>query len=389
MDMKAPQKSIAPVCTEDTPYYLALSQVPEVGSITLRKALNHVDSPKDLWDAPKSLLKEHLTQKKIDAFHTFRQKTDPHALLAPYQRLGIHLFTPDHDQYPPMLSQIYDAPLLLYVRGNPEALVGKTLAFVGTRRISDYGHQVVNKLVADLAPAGVTIISGLATGVDASAHRAALAHHLPTVAVFGAGIDTIYPSAHEKLALQILDQGGALISEYPLGYPQDKFTFPRRNRIMAGLSYGVVVAEGNVKSGSLITARLAMEENRAVYAVPGNIFSPGSKGTHHLIQTGATAITEGQDILKDLSWSLPSDTETQHTLFTGSSLKAKPATVALDHLSTEEREVLNVIQYDPTPIELIQERCGLPADKVNQALTMLELYGLLTPHAGPKFSRLS
>ncbi|MBY0404647.1 MAG: DNA-processing protein DprA, partial [Cyanobacteria bacterium] len=210
--------------------------------------------------------------------------------LEKYEAANIHLINQQHPAYPQQLKEIYDAPLLLFVQGNLEAFNGKLIAFVGTRRVGDYGQRVTEKIIQELAQSqvpGITIVSGLAQGVDGISHQAALKYKLPTLAVFGAGIDVIYPKSHKSLAQKIVAEGGALISEYPLGTQPTVYTFPQRNRIVAGLSQGVVVVEGNIKSGSLITARCALEENRSVFAVPGNLFNPGSEGPHYLIQQGA------------------------------------------------------------------------------------------------------
>lgn len=320
-----------------------------------------------------------------EAFESARASTDPgnpdtrQVLLAPYEEKGIHLIPLTADTYPPMLRQIHDPPVLLFVQGNPRALVGKTLAFVGTRRVSEYGKKVTDHLIQGLKGTGLCVVSGLAQGVDGLAHQAALKYQLPTVAVFGCGLDVIYPRNHKDLARAIVETGGALVSEYPLGTPPTQFTFPQRNRIVAGLSYGVVVVEGNIKSGSLITARLALEENRQVYTVPGNLFSPGSEGPHHLLKQGAVPVTEGPEILEDLNWIKPPETNSADITTSSREIEAS--------LSEPERKTLACIGYDPTAIEHVQQKSGFSAPQVAQALTMLELNGLVVMLPGAKVCR--
>jgi DNA processing protein len=359
-------------------YLLALSQVSGLGPRTLRSLLSAFEgSPQAVWTASSSQLKPHLSAKILEGVIRAQQSVNPQNLLETYTHLGIEVLDEKDPQYPPLLRQIYDPPMILFVRGNVSALSGKNLAFVGTRRISDYGRKVTHHLVKDLAHSGVCVVSGLAQGVDGVAHQAAIQQGLQTVAVFGCGIDVIYPKTHQALAQQILAHGGALVSEYPLGTQPTTYTFPQRNRIVAGLSYGVVVVEGNLKSGSLITARLALEENRQVYAVPGNMFSPGSEGPHHLIKSGAVPITTGQEILSDLHW------------VSGPPLASEPANPAesAGNLGALEREILTHIGYDPTPLDRVQQRSGVAASKLLEVLTLLELEGRVSMLAGAQVCR--
>jgi DNA processing protein len=363
---------------DPAPWLLALHKAQVIEAGKLHRLLSAAGGARELWEAPQTFLKsQRLSEDAIARWLALRDTLDPQSLLEHYRAMDIHLLTLWDPDYPPMLKEIHHPPVLLYLRGNRNALVGKTLGVVGTRRVSQYGRQVAERIISDLAPARVTVVSGLAQGVDGVAHQAALNHQLPTVAVLGTGIDIIYPSTHKTLAREILASGGAIISEYPPGLPGDKFTFPQRNRIIAGLSYGVLVAEGARKSGALITARLATEEGRTVFAVPGNIFSPGSEGPHYLIRNGAVPVTGGQDILEELSWLAPEPGK----------VDSPPQTVLPSDLSAEERRVLEQISYDPISLETLQQRCGIEISRLSPMLTLLELDGYVASLPGARICR--
>lgn len=204
-------------------------------------------------------------------------------------------------KFPKRLAQIHDAPEILYCRGNIKLLGSSCFGVIGTRAMTSYGKEAAERLTCELSAQGLTIVSGLALGIDSVAHRAALDTGGATIAVLGGGIDdkTIQPTAHRQLSNNILERDGLLISEYPAGYPPDKWTFPQRNRIISGLSIGVLVVEADEESGSLITAKCALDQNRDVFAIPGNIFSPRSKGTNLLIQQGAKLVLSANDILQE------------------------------------------------------------------------------------------
>jgi len=365
------------------PYWLALTQVPGLGPRSVAALLAAMSTPEEIWAAPASRLKEVLKARHkeavIEAWQQLKQALNPIYLLETYQSLGIQILPITHPDYPPLLKQIYDPPVVLFVRGRVAALTGKTLAFVGTRKMTAYGQQVTETVIGDLKPVGPVIVSGLAAGIDGVAHQAALNHQLTTVAVFGCGIDQIFPAHHQGLAKRILEAGGALVSEYGLGVPANKGTFPQRNRIVAGLCYATVVVEGDIGSGALITAKLAMEENRTVFAVPGNIFSPVSRGPNQLIQQGATALTSAEQLLTDLHWS------GADRLCVGNPKLLESA--SQEGLTDDQKSLLKRIDYEPTTVESIQQRCVWPIEKVRQTLTLLEIEGLIRPHPGGKVSR--
>ena len=271
--------------------------------------------------------------------------------------------------YPKLLKEIKDAPEVLYYRGDlsctfSEKVQDICFAIVGTRRCSDYGKQVALEIAGDLAEAGLTIVSGLAPGIDTFAHQAVVEQRKRTIAVLGTGIDekSIYPQSNLKLAEKILETGGCLISEYPPGTPGSQFTFPQRNRIISGLSLGVLVVEAKQKSGALITANWARKQKRLVFAVPGPIHSSNSKGCHYLIKKGAKLVENANNILKELKIDLLKlDFNKSESLFIGR--------------NEEENLILEALKEEALYIDKIIERTKLPAQKVVSILAVLEING--------------
>ncbi len=268
--------------------------------------------------------------------------------------------------YPAKLAPLPDAPEQLIVTGQPleKLLVASAVAIVGSRRVSPYGKAVTTKFAGDLAGRGVVIISGLALGVDSIAHRAVLEAGGVTIAVLPSSLDAIYPSSHVQLANQILDQGGALVTEYPDNTKPHKYHFVARNRIVSGLSDGVLITEAADKSGTLHTANFALDQGREVMAVPGNITSPLSVGTNQLIKTGATPVTSVTDILRALG------------------LEATEQKKKIIAASAEEAAILDLLQDGAAETEMLLTRSGLDAAIFNQTLTMLEITGKITSIGG-------
>lgn len=281
---------------------------------------------------------------------------------------GAQLIHIGHPLYPPLLLEIADPPACLHVRGDSACLAAPQLAVVGSRRPSRQGLADAGQFAGALAEAGFTVTSGLAYGIDAAAHRAALAAAGGrSVAVLGSGLDVIYPPRHDGLA-EAVAGAGALVSELPLGSPPRALHFPRRNRIISGLSLGVLVVEAALRSGSLVTARLALEQNREVFALPGSIHNPSSRGCNELIRRGATLVRDVADILAELhGWS-------------GSC--PAPAADAAPLLSETEAAVLAAVGYQPTALDCIAEGAALPVAAVLAALSELELRGLVENRAG-------
>jgi DNA processing protein len=299
-------------------------------------------------------------------------------------KAGCQLLAYDDDDYPPLLKQIPDAPLLLYVRGDTKVLAQHALAVVGSRRPSAYGSSVAHRLAHDLALRQLVVVSGLARGVDSAAHRGALEAKGKTVAVLGSGLDVIYPRENRKLAEQIME-AGAVISEFPLGTGPTPENFPIRNRIISGLSLGVVVVEAAEYSGSLITARLAVEQNREVFAVPGNITSAQSFGPNHLIKQGAKLVDQWMDVIEEF----PREIRSQ-LLPPAESSQGEPAegTLFASSLTVDQKAVFEVLRVDQTLfVDDIVTTAGVPQPRVLAALLELEMNGLIRQLPGKNFIR--
>lgn len=288
---------------------------------------------------------------------------------------GHHLLTWTDPDYPPLLREIADAPVALYVRGDRAALSTPQLAIVGSRNATLVGRQNATAFARDLARAGLTITSGLALGIDAAAHRGALEAGGRTVAVAGHGLDRIYPPAHRALA-QAIAQSGAIVSEFPIGTPPLPGNFPVRNRIISGLSAGVLVVEAALKSGSLITARLAAEQGREVYALPGSIHSPLARGCHALIREGAKLVEEAEHVLEELG-----------ALRVPRPDVAPSASRATDELGDDARRLLRLLSHDPLSIDALIEHSGLTPDIVSSILLTLELRGWVIAGPGGTYQR--
>jgi len=347
---------------QELKYWIAFNRIPGIGRVRFGLLEKHFQSLGDAWQATASALTEAgLERAVVQRIVAGRPDIDPDAELERLETTGVRALTWNDAAYPARLKEIYDPPPVLYVRG--ELFEGDewALAVVGTRRPTPYGRQVAEELSLALAQNGICVVSGLARGIDAIAHRAALETSGRTVAVLACGLDIVYPPEHAKLAREISERG-ALVSDYPLGTQPRGDYFPRRNRIMSGISLGVLVVEGDVKSGALITARLALEQDREVFAVPGSIFSPQSRGTNSLIQEGAKLVQRVEDVLEELNLTMvPQQMEMRELM---------PAT-------DTEAALLRHISKEPLHIDEMCRASGLPVATVSSVLAMMELKGLV------------
>ena len=342
-------------------YWVAFSGVPGVGRVRIAQLKEHFGSLQDAWKAPQGKLKQAgLDSRSIDALVTLRPKISVDAEMEKLERHKVNALICEDPAYPSRLKEIYDYPPVLYVRGNLPAEDEPCLAIVGTRRPTVYGRQVTEEMVTDLARSSITIISGLARGIDSVAHRAALDAGGKTVAVFGSGLDIVYPGENAKLAQAIIEQG-ALVSEHPLGVKPKAENFPLRNRIMSGLSLGVLVVEAGERSGALITAQQAVEQNREVFAIPGSILSPASQGTNRLIQDGAKLVRNYADIIEELNLTI--------VVQQAEIKEFSPA-------NEVESAILRQLSSEPNHIDEICRRSGLTMSEVSSTLAMLELKGI-------------
>ena len=346
----------------DLKYWLALSRIPGLGRVRYSLLENHFPSMEEAWRASASELKAAgLDGKLASRIVSERANVDPDAEMERLAKLNVTALTWYDDAYPARLKEIYDRPPVLYVRGRLSGLDEWCLAVVGTRRPTAYGRQVAEELSTELARNGICVVSGLARGIDAIAHRAALDATGRTVAVLACGLDMVYPREHAALAREIME-GGALISDYALGTQPRGDYFPRRNRIMSGISMGVLIIEGDLKSGAMITARLALEQDREVFAVPGSIFSPQSRGTNSLIQQGAKLVSSVEHVLEELNLkSVPQQMEMREIIET----------------TDTETALLRHITREPAHVDEVCRESGLPVATVSSVLAMLELKGLV------------
>jgi DNA processing protein len=347
---------------------LALKKVDGIGNAIAFKLIQHFQSAQSVFQANSKQLKDvGLKPALIDQITHFDFSTiDP--ILAWSEQPNRHIIGLNSAFYPPLLSQINSPPLFLFALGNPEILLTPQIAVVGTRNPSIQGAKNAELLCHSLCEQGITITSGLAAGIDGEAHRAALSSNSYTVAVTGTGLNRVYPPTHRELAHQIA-QNGVLVSEKFPDEPVGQGSFPQRNRIIAGLSLGTLVIEAALKSGSLITAQVAMNEGREVFAVPGSIHNPQAKGCHKLIKQGAKLVESLEDIIEDLP-----------CIAKGLIDKSEPA--SRPQLKPQEADFLKYVDYDITPIDLIVTRSQLTVEAVTNKLLLLELAGWVINSAG-------
>jgi len=344
-------------------FWVATSAIPGVGSATFNYLLRYFKRLQKFWEAPLEKIKKlKVDSKTREAILEFRQKVDPKIYLETVYERGIKVVSlPDRD-YPANLRQISDSPPVLYYKGSLLPQDDLAIAVVGARYATVYGRQVTEMLALELVGAGLAIVSGLARGIDSIAHRAALDAGGRTIAVLGSGVDLIYPPENKALAEKII-QNGAIVSEFPLGFPSVPSNFPARNRIISGLSLGVLVTEAAVDSGSLITAGCAAEQGREVFAVPGPINSKMSVGVNNLIKEGVHPVTEAADILEIL------DIERRKVKVKVESQK-KP-------MDRDQVKILKILDGGSKHVDLIVRESGLTVEKVSSALSMMEISGFI------------
>jgi DNA processing protein len=347
---------------KDLKYWVSFTLIPGIGRVRMGQLEKYFGSVEAAWKASESEIKKAgLDAGTVKAISNGRPGIDPEREIEKMAEAGVKAFTVHDTGYPARLKETYDYPPVLYVRGEIDIRDEWCLAIVGTRHASVYGRQVTEEMAADLAHGKITVVSGLARGIDTYAHQAALAAGGRTMAVLASGLDTIYPPENKSLARRIIENG-ALISEYPLGIRPRSDNFPRRNRIMSGLCLGTLVVEAGEKSGALITAQMALEQNREVFAIPGSILSSTSLGTNRLIQEGAKLVTNYKDILEELN------------------LMTAEHQIEMKELippTETEAILLKQVGSEPTHIDEICRAAGLPAATVSSTLAMMELKGMI------------
>lgn len=355
----------------DLKYWLGFNLVKGIGPAKVQALLDYYGSLANAWQANEyELQKIGLDRRAIKTFLETRQAVDLDLALARIEQAGVSLLTWEMPTYPKYLREIPNPPPLLYYQGELREQDQWAVAVVGTRRLTGYGRQVTQDLVAGLVQNNVTIVSGLARGIDAIAHKTAVELGGRTLAVLGSGLDCIYPAEHRTLAQEIAQGQGAIISEYGLGVQPEAKNFPPRNRIISGLSLGVIIVEAGERSGALITTNFALEQNREVFAVPGNINSPVSRGPNKLIQEGAKLVRRVEDVLEELNLHMVVEqTAVQMVL---------PETA-------EEVALYTQLSAQPVHIDELSRATGLPSALVSSTLTLMELKGMVQQVGGMNY----
>jgi DNA processing protein len=371
--------------SDDYVGWLALALTPGLGARTAGKLLREFGSPDAVFNASLTALEaQRLPAAVAQCLHSRRPLSDAARELAQVQAIGCRLLTWDEPQYPARLREIYDPPPLLYVRGNVELLNRHTISMVGARRPTPYGNQMAERISKDLADRGLVISSGLARGIDASAHKGALSSaHGATIGVLGCGIDVVYPKENKKIFEQI-EQRGAIVSEFPIGTFPAPQNFPIRNRIIAGMALGVVVVEGAQYSGSLITARLAMEFGREVFGVPGHVTQPSSFGPNQLIKQGAKLVTGWEDVVEELP------TPVRAELMPVESVPHEERAALVEGaLTPTEKALYGLLSLDEARhVDDLVENSGLTSSEVLAALFDMELRGVIRQLPGKQFLKV-
>lgn len=357
----------------DLIYHIALTLIPQIGDVQTRELLQHFDSAKDIFLAKSKHLEKIagigiIRAQNIKTFQNFERVEEEIAFADKYK---IQILTPDDPAFPKRLLNCYDAPSILYYKGAADLNTSKIVSVIGSRSHTDYGKEMVARIIEELVPHKVLVVSGLAYGIDAIAHKASLKSGLPTVGILAHGLDRIYPSAHTTLAKEMTKQGG-LLTDFMSGTKPDKQNFPKRNRIVAGLSDATIVIETSIQGGSMITAELAGNYNKDVFALPGKATDVKSAGCNYLIKSNKAAlVTSAKDIIEFMNWAdRPARTKTQQReLFAD--------------LTAEEKIITDLLgKKDSLHIDEINSSCSLSSSTIAAAILNLELYGLITSLPG-------
>jgi DNA processing protein len=354
-------------------YWIGFNLVKGIGTVRLRVLIDTFGDLQSAWEAPVDALRAAgLSAKVVESLVKVRTEISLEVVSERIRSAGTEVLTWQDEDYPGRLREVNGSPPVLYVRGDLLPEDEWAVAIVGTRRMTSYGRQIAEKVARTMASSGVTVVSGLARGVDAVAHRAALDAGGRTLAVLGSGIDRIYPPEHKRLAEKISNRG-ALISDYPFGTPPEAFNFPPRNRIISGLSMAVVVIEAGTRSGALITASFAADQGRDVFAVPGNINAPQSKGANALIQKGARPMLDPRDILEALNLTKITEYRTARTVLPS---------------DAKEAQMFNILANEPLHVDDISSQTELPIEEVTATLALMELKGMVRQVGGMRYMAL-
>jgi DNA processing protein len=361
-------------------YWLALNRIPGVGAVLYHRLLERFGDPEKVFQAEFGDLQgvEGLRKSTALAIVKFKRAEPIDRELEALEKKRVEVLTLEDPGYPFLLAQIHDPPPFLYYLGKPPEQNDQALAVVGSRNSSPYGIRMTERLTWSLAKNGLTVVSGLARGIDTAAHYGALMAQGRTIAVLGSGLDVIYPPENQRLFDQIVEQG-LVCSEFPLGTLPERQNFPIRNRIISGMALGVVIVEATLRSGSLITARLALDQGREVFAVPGSIESFKSSGTHRLIKQGAKLVENAQDILEELQWPMTSESFPEE-------METKPP-VWSPSLSSQEKRIWDLLQDEPVHVDQIARQTEISIAPLLSTLLEMELKGMIKQLPGKFFIR--
>jgi len=351
-------------------FWVGLNLVKGIGAVRFQMLLDHFGDARTAWEAsPATLQSSGLSKKIVKNLVQVRASVDLHSIEGQLEAQQITLLTWLDEGYPRRLKDINQPPPVVYVRGEVTPQDEWAVAVVGTRRITPYGRQVTEEVAAFLARNGVTVVSGLARGIDSTAHKAALNAGGRSIAVLGSGVDRIYPDENRELAERMIERG-ALISDYPLGTPPEGTNFPPRNRLISGLCIAVVIVEAGHKSGALITADFAANQGREVFAVPGNIFAPQSKGTNRLVRDGAHPLLSPEDLLAALDLTMVTEHQSARTVL--------PA-------DATEAALFEILGHEPLHVDEIGLLAKLPIAQVSSSLALMELKGMVRQVGGMQY----
>lgn len=354
-------------------YLAALTSYTPFGPLRTKLLVEYFGGAKNAWEASGKKLKEiGLRQDLVENFMEYRRNFNFKGYFSYLQQHKIEFITINDENYPENLKNLTDAPQILYLRGKLSKNDVNSVAIVGSRKMTSYGREVSQNLAAELASLGITIVSGLAFGVDLEAHGAALDAGGRCIAVLASGVDTITPRSNEWLGLKIIKSGGAVISEFPPGTTAQRHFFPFRNRIISGLSKAVIVVEGMLKSGTIYTAKHAAEQGRSVFAVPGQITSPMSQASHYLIKNGAKMVTSVSDILEEMDLQLKVDKEVVDKIMPSDELEGK---------------LMEILEREPLHLDEVARITGLQVNEVSGKLTVMELKGMVRNMGGGVYKK--
>lgn len=356
-------------------YWVALSSIEEIGSSFIQRLYHYFGDIESAFNATDLSQIEGLNIKKAEKYLRLRDKLDVDKIVAEVENRGINYLTFDDEKYPRMLKNIDDPPSVIYYKGDLFGCnLDKTLAVVGSRRATGYAREALAQIISELNGTDICIVSGLASGIDTTAHVSALDNNLKTVGVIASGFDYTYPAANKELYKRIENGCGAVLSEYYPTFEPLKFRFPQRNRIVSGLSYGTLVAEASLKSGALITANLTLEQGRELMCIPGLITNPNTQGIYKLLKNGATLVTCADDILEALGWKIKVE---QKSLF------------SLPDLSEDEKVIYDTLEIEEKSVDELQAFTKLSIDNLLMYLTTMELKGIIKQVDGDRYKRVN